>query len=589
MRCLLLWLLIVSIRPLLADSAEPDHTLTTVAEQSQWKRTGRYDEVIKLCKAFAATFPKKVAYSQFGETADGRPMMALIASADGVLDPQSAKEKSRPVVLVQGGIHAGEIDGKDAGFLLLRELLKGEIEPGILSKLTFVFVPVFNVDGHERISKNNRPNQRGPEEMGWRVTSQNYNLNRDYTKADTPEMAAMLRLLHAWDPILYIDLHVTDGGDFQPDVSLTIHPSLKGPEALTRVGARLGKRAKRQLEGKGHLPLLFYPEYVKEDEPLSGFKLGISSARYSEAYWGLNNRIGVLVETHSWKDYAVRVKATHDSVASLMEAAADEADEWRRAAKAADDEGRATGGKEVVLKYENTPAFETIDFKGYKFERLLSPVSGMLYTKYYPGVPQVWKVPLYNELRPATVATAPKGGYVVPRAHAAWMSEKLKLHGIEYKVMPAAITLDAEAYRASDFQFAKQSYEGHQSLTVKGKWAKEKRDVPAGSLFVPIAQPKARLVVHLFEPESTESFLWWGFFNSHFEKKEYLERYVNEEVARRMLAENPGLAAEFQAMLREHPEVARDPEKKLEFFYRRHPAWDERFALYPVLRTERAP
>ncbi len=434
--------------------------------------------------------------------------------------------------------------------------------------------------------KNNRPNQRGPEEMGWRVTSQNYNLNRDYTKADTPEMAGMLRLLHTWDPILYIDLHVTDGGDFQPDVSLTIHPSLKGPEALTRVGAQLGERAKRQLEGTGHLPLLFYPEYVKEDEPLSGFKLGIASARYSEAYWGMNNRIGVLVETHSWKEYGVRVKATHDTVAALMRVAADEADEWHRAAKAADDEGRATGGKEVVLRYENTLSFQTIDFKGYKFERLLSPVSGLLYTKYYPRAPQVWKVPLYNELRPVTVATAPKGGYVVPRAHAAWMSEKLKLHGIEYKVMPAATTLDAETYRASDIQFAKQSYEGHQSLTVKGKWAKEKRDVLAGSLFVPIAQPRARLIVQLFEPESTESFLWWGFFNSHFEKKEYLERYVNEEVVRKMLAENPGLEAEFKAMLREHPDIARDPEKKLEFFYRRHPTWDERFGLYPVLKTD---
>jgi hypothetical protein len=586
MRILITSILLAAIHLSIANSAE---NLSTIAEQTQWKRTGRYDEVIKLCKDFVTAYPTQVRSFQFGETADGRPMIAVAASADGVLDPKAAKAKNRPVVLVQGGIHAGEIDGKDAGFLLLRQLLKGEVEPGILSKLTFVFVPVFNIDGHERFGKNNRPNQRGPEEMGWRVTSQNYNLNRDYTKADTPEMAAMLRLLHAWDPILYVDLHVTDGGDFQPDVSLTIHPSLKGPEALTRAGARLAERAKQRLEAKGHLPLLFYPQYVKEDEPLSGFKLGIAPARYSEAYWGLNNRIGVLVETHSWKDYAVRVKATHDTLASLMEAAADEADEWRSAAKAADDEGRAAGGQEVVLRYDNTPSSQTIDFQGYKFERLLSPITGQLYTKYYPGVPQVWKVPLYNELRLAAVATAPKGGYVVPRAHAAWMSEKLKLHGISFEVLPAAMTLDADAFRASEFQFAKQSYEGHQSLTVKGKWAKERREVPAGSLFIPIAQPRARLIVNLFEPESTESFLWWGFFNAHFEQKEYLERYVGEEAARKMLAENSGLKAEFQAMLRDHPEIANDPEKKLEFFYRRHPSWDERYGLYPVLKTDRVP
>ena len=516
-------------------------------------------------------------------------MMVLVASADGVLDPQAAKAKNRPVVLVQGGIHAGEIDGKDAGFLLLRELLKGKIEPEILSKLTFVFVPVFNIDGHERFGKNNRPNQRGPEEMGWRTTAQNYNLNRDYTKADTPEMAAMLKLLHAWDPILYVDLHVTDGGDFQYDVSLTVSPSLKGPEALTRAGARLGERAKRIMEGKGHLPLLFYPQYVKEDEPLSGFATWVPSARYSEGYWELNNRIGVLVETHSWKNYAVRVKATHDSVAALMEAAADEADEWRRAAKQADDEGRAIGGKEVVLKYDATKKADTIDFKGYEFERRLSPISGLPYTKYDPSEPQIWKVPFFSELQPAVIITAPKGGYLVPKAHAAWVSEKLKLHGIDYRVLPAAMVVNAEAFRSKDFHFANQSYEGHQALSLKGNWAKERREVPAGSLFVPIAQPRARLVMQLFEPESSESYLAWGFFNTAFEKKEYLERYVGEEAVRQMLAENPGLEAEFQAMLREHPAFAQSPEKKLEFFYRRHPTWDERYGLYPVLRTDQVP
>ncbi len=342
------------------------------------------------------------------------------------------------------------------------------------------------------------------------------------------------------------------------------------------------------MEQSGHLPLLFYPEYVKEDEPLSGFKLGVTPARFSEAYWELNNRIGVLVETHSWKEYPVRVKVTHDTVLSLMEIAAEEAGQWSRAARLADEEGKAIGGKQVVLRYAATKNAETIDFPGYRFERLHSPISGQLYTKYDPSQPQIWKVPLYTEIIPSLTVTAPQGGYLVSKAYAAWMGEKLKLHGISYQVLPAALSLDAEAFRATEFHFAGQSYEGHQSLTVKGKWAKERRNVPAGSLFVPIAQARARLVMQLLEPESTESFLWWGFFNTAFEKKEYMEPYVNEEVARQMLAENPKLAEEFQAMLREHPEVARDPEKRLEFFYRRHPSWDERFALYPVLRTDRA-
>ncbi len=197
--------------------------LTTQAERSGFIQTGRYDEVIALCDAFAQRYPQAVRCIQFGTTPEGRPMKALIASTSGALDPQSAAQRKLPVVLVQGGIHAGEIDGKDAGFLALRELLDGKAGNGVLDKLVWVFVPVFNVDGHERFGAWNRPNQRGPEQMGWRTTAQNLNLNRDYVKADAPEMQAMLQLVQQWDPLMVVDLHVTDGAKFEHDVSVQVH------------------------------------------------------------------------------------------------------------------------------------------------------------------------------------------------------------------------------------------------------------------------------------------------------------------------------------------------------------------------------
>src|SRR5262245_13110837 len=218
--------------------------LTTLSEQSGFLRTGRYDEVQRLCPAFEAAYRGKVRCSTFGTTPEGRPLLALAASLDGVLEPAAAKAKKRPVVLVQGGIHAGEIDGKGAGFWLLRDLLdrKAGVESGksVLQSVTLVFVPVFNIDGHERFGPNNRPNQRGPEEMGWRVTAQNLNLNRDYVKVDAPEMVAMLGLLREWDPVLYIDLHVTDGADFQHDVSVLVEPAEVGFfEPLRDAGKKL--------------------------------------------------------------------------------------------------------------------------------------------------------------------------------------------------------------------------------------------------------------------------------------------------------------------------------------------------------------
>ena len=198
-----LLLLAMTVR---AEQAEaPD--LRTAAETSGYDVTGRMDEVERLCDAFPKAFPGRARCDRFGTTPEGRPMLALVASADGVLDAADAKTKARPSVVVVGGIHAGEIDGKDAGFLALGELLQGTAAPASLQKLTLVFVPIFNIDGHERFGPNNRPNQVGPREMGWRTTAQNLNLNRDWVKADAPEMQAMLRLLDAWDPVALMDLH----------------------------------------------------------------------------------------------------------------------------------------------------------------------------------------------------------------------------------------------------------------------------------------------------------------------------------------------------------------------------------------------
>ncbi len=165
-------------------------------------------------------------------------MKALVASTSGALDAQSAAQQKLPVVLIQGGLHAGEINGKDAGFLALRELLDGKAGKGVLDKLVWVFVPVFTVDGHERCGAWNRPTQRGTEQMGWRTTAQNFNLNRDDVKADAPEMQAMLQLVQQWDPLMYVDLHVTDGAKFEHDVPVQVEPAHAGDATLQRDGTR---------------------------------------------------------------------------------------------------------------------------------------------------------------------------------------------------------------------------------------------------------------------------------------------------------------------------------------------------------------
>jgi len=565
-------------------------SLKTVAEYSGFQQTGRYGEVEALCRRFEEHHPKQVRCFEFGRTPENRPMLALAVSNTGALTPEAAKLRKIPVLLVQGGIHAGEIDGKDAGFLALREVLEGKAAPGALDKQVLLFVPVFNVDGHERFGQWNRPNQRGPVEMGWRSTAQNYNLNREYMKADTPEMQHMLALVNAWDPLAYVDLHVTDGAQFEPDISIQVEPVHAGDAALRVAGTALRDGVLADLAKQGSDPKPFYMSFAEEDNPQSGFVDSTPNPRFSHGYFLLRNRFGVLVETHSWKDYATRVRITRNTIVSLLSQMAQHGAAWRQTAMEADLRAKQLAGSVLPLSYRTTEKSRMIAFRGYAYTRTPSDVSGALMTRYDEKTPQIWHVPLRDEIVPDLQVAAPKAGYLVPRAQAAMVGAKLRQHGIVYQEMRSIVARQkVEIFRATQVKFGAQSFEGRQTAAVQGEWQKEERLVDAGVLYVPVNQPKARLVMALLEPRAPDSLLAWGSFNTAFERKEYMEDYVAEDVARAQLAADPALAAQFRQKLADEPAFARNPHARLEFFARRHASWDERLNLYPVMRVDVAP
>ncbi|MHC9085307.1 M14 family zinc carboxypeptidase [Luteimonas sp. RIT-PG2_3] len=582
---------ILSLTSTLPTRAADTAPLQTLSERSGFLKTGRYDEVASLCAAFARDYPDAVRCQDIGLSPEGRAIKALIVTRSGAFTPDAAATAGLPVVLVQGGIHAGESDGKDAGFLALREVLDGQATAGVLDKLVWIFVPLFNVDGHERFSAWNRPNQRGPEEMGWRTNAQNQNLNRDYAKADSVEMQAMLRLLDRWDPLAYIDLHATNGAQFEHDISIQVEPIHSGDRDLQQVGLALREGVIADLARQGSLPLPFYPSFIESDNPASGIEDGVAPPRFSNGYYALRNRLVMLVETHSWKPYPVRVRITRNTVVSVLEQVARHGRAWRSATQAADRRTGATlAGQEVALSYKATPDARIVDFRGYAYTRTYSDVSGALMTRYDEHTPQIWKMPVHDQVVADRVVRAPRAGYVVPAAHAAWVGEKLALHGIAFQVLAAGAQGAAtEVFRADQASFASGSFEGHQMLTLSGRWSLEPQAIPAGSLYVPIAQPRGRLAMALLEPQAPDSLAAWGRFNNHFERKEYMEPYVAEAVAREMLATDPDLKIDFERRLRDDPAFAGSAEARLDYFYRRHSAWDTRFNLYPVYRLDTAP
>jgi hypothetical protein len=573
----------------------------TLAEQSAFRRTGRTDEVERLCQSYAQRWPDAVRSFEYGRSAEGRAMYAMVVSRAGALSPTEIRRRKIPVLMLQAGIHPGESDGKDAGFIALREMLAGTAAPGVLERVVILFVPAFNVDGHERVGRWNRPNQVGPEETGWRATAQNLNLNRDYTKADAPEMRAMLRLLQQWDPLVCADLHVTDGADFEPDISLQVEPIYQGDPTLFGSGVRMRDDLIAKLEQQGSLPLPFYPDLVEADDPAGGFHLTVYSPRFSTGYFPSRNRYTVLVETHSWKDYATRVRVTSNTIVGLAELTATHGVQWLDEVHRADEAAKQLAGKEVILDFaagwreptrakagkaaEADPNVTMIEFRGYAYTREPSKISGEPVTVYDPTTPQVWRVPFRKNTQPSLVIGAPIGGYVVPPGYADEIGAKLQLHDIEFRKIAAVDRVEVECFRATQVEFSKAPFEGRTRARFDGAWQVETHDIPAGSLFVPIAQPHARLAMFLLEPQAPDSFAAWGFFNAYFEHKEYIEPYVIEIVARDLMKADPALAAEFERKLAGDPAFAADPAARREFFYRRHASWDERYGLYPIVRV----
>ncbi|MBX3156679.1 MAG: peptidase M14 [Deltaproteobacteria bacterium] len=549
--------------------------LTTTAERSAYARTGRYDEVVQLCRDFARSYAG-VHCDTIGTTGEGRPIVAV----------RVARRAGAPAIFIQGGIHAGEIEGKDAGFAFLRDLLDGRVAPGVLDAVSLIFVPVLNPDGHERFGPNHRPNQRGPVEMGFRTNGARLNLNRDYVKAETPEIRAVIRVLRERAPVMLVDLHATDGAKFEHDISINAAPVAPRADGLDRVAAALSRDILARLAQRGHLPVPFYPSFVDDEDPQSGFAMGEAPPRFSQNYAAARGMLGVLVETHSWRTYPERVKSTYHTLLAICELAVRDAGAWQRAVAAA--QQAALPGK-VTLAWKNGPRTTMIAFRGYAYEKVPSEISGGTWLVYDEQTPQIWNVPLHDELVPAIDVDVPRAGYIVDGGFAAQVAAVLDRHGIRHvPILEGTQPREVEAFRATKVT-PQGSFEGRARVTVEGAWAPERRTLERGAIFVPIAQPNPRLVLHLFEPELPDSLVQWGYFNAAFERKEYMEPYVAEEMARAMLAKDPSLRAAFDAALAADSELAQSPARRLDWFYRRSPAWDERVDLVPVFRTSATP
>ncbi|MCM3872323.1 MAG: M14 family metallopeptidase, partial [Pyrinomonadaceae bacterium] len=289
----------------------------THAEKTNYRETPNYAATIAYAKQLDAA-SSLIRYVSFGRSGEGRDLPLLIASEGETFTPEAARKAGKAVVLIQACIHSGEPDGKDAGFALLRDIAITKTLPGLLSNLVVLFIPIYNTDGHERSSPYNRINQNGPVDMGWRATTTNQNLNRDYMKADTPETRAWLSLWNQWDPDLFIDCHVTDGADYRYNITYHFeHHEGIAPSVLEWQRKVLDGKVFPATEAAGNV-VSWYLEFADNRDFSQGIRDFNGSPRFSTGYVPLRNRASMLIETHMIKDYKSRVIGTYDLLRSTL-------------------------------------------------------------------------------------------------------------------------------------------------------------------------------------------------------------------------------------------------------------------------------
>ena len=580
-------------RALIRPASDP---WVTPAEASRFATTPSYDETMawlrRLEEATGKSGGAKLRILQLGATAEGRPLHLVVASAEGASTPEELRRNGKPTVLAQAGIHSGEIDGKDAGLMLLRDMTLGD-KGALLAGANLLFVPVLNADGHELRTELSRINQRGPENAGWRTTARNLNLNRDYTKLDSPEIRGVVAALRDWQPDLYLDLHVTDGADYQYDITFGgVGRNGWSPAIGAWLEDSYRPAVDAALRSAGHIPgPLWVASLVDDHDPTKGFLEWPAQARLSNGYGDARPLPTVLVENHSLKPYEQRVLGTYVLLEATLRHAAAAAAPLRQAIAA----DRARRDADLTLARRMGEDTVEVEVLGIDWRTSPSTASGGSWMEWL-GTPRTFRAPLVRSNVVAAQARRPTAYWIPP----AWTDviSRLEHHGVQLHRLAAPLPMALEGCRLTGVKLAEAPFEGRVALagTSTEPWSNaasaagsgctiEQRNatMPAGAVRVSTDQALGDLAMILLEPASPDSFLRWGFFHEILQRTEYVEGYVMEPLAVRMLAADPALRAEFEAALAADPELAKDPQARLAWLYRRSPWADDRYLLYPVL------
>ena len=554
----------------------------TTFEKSNGTATATYKEAIEYYQQLADSYPE-ITLTEIGETDSGHPLHLVIFNTDGKTDINTIKNSPKNRVLINNGIHPGESDGIDASMMMLRDIVQSDSLKKSYKNTLINIIPIYNIGGALNRNSHTRVNQNGPKEYGFRGNAQNYDLNRDFIKQDTKNAVSFAQIFHTIDPDVFIDNHVSNGADYQYAIThlFTQH---------NKLGGALGKFIETQMRPALETSLIIkripITPYVNVwgKTPREGWAQFFDSPRYSTGYTTLFNTFGMMVETHMLKPYKIRVEQTYALMHSVLEFTEERSVDIKALRKNAVQEILAKETYPITFEINPKKEPATIQFKGYQGTYIDSKITTGKRMFYDRSKPYLEPVDYYNEYRPKKEVTIPKA-YILKNGWSK-ISERLDNNQIQYKKFDNDTIILSEYMRIEKYKTRKNAYEGHY-LHYDTEVSKDivEQQFFKGDMYIPTQQKGIRYIIETLEPEATDSFFNWNFFDTILQQKEGYSAYVFEDIAEQFLKDNPEIQKEFEEKLKNDQNFAKSPRAQLNFIFKKSPYYEKAHLLIPVFKV----
>jgi len=553
-------------------------------------KTVTYQEGIEFLTKLATVYPQFLQVNEFGMTDSGQPLHEVIFEINGKFNPLSETEKENKfVVFVNNGIHPGEPDGIDATFMLLRDLCTKEEVRNQYKDIVLVIIPFYNISGTLTRNSTSRANQNGSEEYGFRGNVKNLDLNRDFVKCDSKNAESFTKLFQKWQPLVYLENHVSNGADYQYTMT---HLATQADKLGGKMGEFLNQNFTPALEKAMLSRNEEMSPYVNVFgvDPVNGWEDFMDSPRYSTGYAALFHTFAMLTETHMLKPYDKRVEATFIFMEELLKYVEKNGKQLQEI-KTQDQNDVKTQTK-FVLDWElNKEKHRTLNFKGYESSIEKSKVSGLDRMKYDRSKPYQKEVKYYDSFKPTLKINAPKG-YLIPLAYTEVL-ERLRWNNVKMDTLinEQHKGHDVEVYSIKNYKTVNAPYESHylhydiEISTQKMKFEDALRYPEQKYVLVKLNQTANKYIVEMLEPQAKDSFFAWNFFDGILQQKEHFSPYVFEDMAAKILEENPALRKELEDKKASDSEFAKNGYLQLEFVYQNSVYYEKTHLKYPVLRV----